>query len=183
MKGMGGIGPPLHQCMQRLVVSMPLSIMKGKDEILEPSVLDPILHIIRKLIVPHPRPVEIPSTFKSVGIKLHLKQGVNLIKEKFNLIKKLNFCKILLTRRPPLYIELIASIYKADRFFNIKEPTVLHPSLQFDEAITSLHRGDRLIEEAIGSPKSHRLRVGTEYQIFKFCNFSQFSAFYSNFSR
>ena len=77
---MGGIGPPLHQCMQRLVVSMPLSIMKGKDEILEPSVLDPILHIVKEHVVPHPDPMEIPSTFKCVGIELYLKHGVNLIR-------------------------------------------------------------------------------------------------------
>ena len=77
MKNVGGVRPPLHQLMQRLVISLPLCIRKSKDEILESNVLDPIPHIIEELIVPHPGPMKVLSTLKCVGIKLPLKQGVS----------------------------------------------------------------------------------------------------------
>ena len=50
---------------------------EGKDEILKSSILNPILDIIRELIVPHPSSMKVFSTLKCVGIKLQLKQGVN----------------------------------------------------------------------------------------------------------
>ena len=64
--------------MKGLVVGPPLSIGKGKDEVIESCVLDPILDIIRKLIIPHPSSVKVPGALKCVEIKLQLKQGVIL---------------------------------------------------------------------------------------------------------
>ena len=63
--------------MKGLVVGLPLNVRKGKDEVLESSILNLVLDIIRELIVPHPSSMKIPSTLKCVGIKLQLKQGVN----------------------------------------------------------------------------------------------------------
>ena len=53
----------------------------GEDEIFEFCVLDPVLDVISELVVPHPCSMKVLSTFKSVGIKLHLEHGVNLIKK------------------------------------------------------------------------------------------------------
>ena len=75
---MGGIRPPLHQSMKGLVVGPPLSVGKGKDEVIESRVLDPILDVICELIIPHPSSVKVPGALKCVEIKLQLKQGVIL---------------------------------------------------------------------------------------------------------
>ena len=77
MKCVSGVGPSFHQCVKRLVVGPPLSVGKGKDEVIESRVLDPILDVICELIIPHPSPMKVPSTLECVGIKLQLKQGVN----------------------------------------------------------------------------------------------------------
>ena len=63
--------------MKGLVVGLPLSVRKGKDEVLKSSILNPVLDIIRELIVPHPSSMKVSSTLKCVRIKLQLKQGVN----------------------------------------------------------------------------------------------------------
>ena len=70
MEGVGGVGPPLHQRMKGLVVGAPLSVRQGMDKVLKPYILDPILHIIEKLIIPRVSPMEVPDTFEGVGIML-----------------------------------------------------------------------------------------------------------------
>ena len=64
--------------MKGLVVGPPLSVGKGKDEVIKSRVLDPILDVIRELIIPHPSSVKVPGALKCVEIKLQLKQGVIL---------------------------------------------------------------------------------------------------------
>lgn len=56
--------------MKELVVGAPLGIGQSKDEVLEPRALNPVLHIVRKLVVPHPSPMKVPSTFEDVGVML-----------------------------------------------------------------------------------------------------------------
>ena len=61
--------------MQGLVISLPLDVMKSKDEVLKPSDLNPILDVIQKLIIPHASTMKIFNTFESMGIQLQNKTG------------------------------------------------------------------------------------------------------------
>ena len=120
MKGVGGVGPPLHQSVKGLVVSVPLSVRQSEDEVLKPDILNLVLDVIEKFIVPRVSSVEIPSTFEGVGIMLQneLESYVSRNRELFKT------CKIIF-RNPaeeatPLHKEAIVSLKLKGRSFLVK---------------------------------------------------------------
>ena len=77
---MSALRMSLHESMQRLVIGPPLGVRQSKNEVFESSILNPILDIVSKLVIPHTGSMKVPGTLECVGIKLPLKQAVNSLK-------------------------------------------------------------------------------------------------------
>ena len=75
---MSTLGPSLQQGMEWLIVNMPLLARESENKIMEARDVNPSLDNIREAIVPRSGTTEIFNTFKSVGIELHAKQGVEI---------------------------------------------------------------------------------------------------------
>ena len=64
--------------MEWLVISTLLLTWEGENEIMKARVMNLSLDNIGKAIVPGSGTVEVPSTFKSMGVKMQTKQRVEL---------------------------------------------------------------------------------------------------------
>ena len=70
MEGMGTLKPPLHQSMERLVISTPFLTREGENKILEACAMNLSLDNIRKAVIPRSSTTKIFSAFECMGIKL-----------------------------------------------------------------------------------------------------------------
>ena len=62
--------------MQRLIIGVPFLAGESEIGVCKARVYNPSLDDLRKAVIPRPCSTEIPSTFKGVGIKLHIKTRI-----------------------------------------------------------------------------------------------------------